>query len=76
MIYYCLLKMYKMNYIYNNKLCDTIKNKMLKLLKEAFGNKQNDFVEAIVNDIIKINTSDDDPDINLFKEKYSELFLY
>ena len=76
MIYYCLLKMYKMNYVYNNKLCDTIKNKMLKLLKEAFGNKQNEFVETIVNDIIKINTSDDDPDINLFKEKYSELFLY
>ena len=76
MIYYCLLKMYKMNYVYNYKLCDEIKNKMLKLIKDAFGNKQNEFVEKIVDDIIKINTSDDDPDINLFKEKWSELFSF
>ena len=59
MIYYCILKMYKMNYIYNYKLCEDIKNKLIKLLKEAFGNKQNEFVEKIVDDIIKINTSDD-----------------
>ena len=75
MIYYCLLKMYKMNYIYNNELCGEIKEKMIKLLKEAFGNKQNEFVETIVEDIIKINTSDEDPDINLFKEKlFDSLF--
>ena len=73
MIYYCLLKMYKMNYIFNNKKCEEIKNKIMKLLGDAFGNKQNEFVEAIIDDIIKLNTSEDDPDLNLFKEiKLSE----
>ena len=73
MIYYCLLKMYKMNYIFNNKKCEEIKNKIRKLLIDAFGNKQNEFVEAIIDDIIKLNTSEDDPDLNLFKEiKLSE----
>ena len=44
-----------------------------KLLIDAFGNKQNEFVEAIIDDIIKLNTSEDDPDLNLFKEiKLSE----
>ena len=77
MIYYCLLKMYKMNYIFNNELCEDIKKKMLKLFKEAFGNKQNEFAEIIVNDIIKLNTSENDPDLNLFREKkYSESFEY
>ena len=66
--------MYKFNYVYNYKLCEEIKNKLVKLLKEAFGNKQNEFVEKIVDDIIKMNTSDDDPDINLFKEKLSQPF--
>ena len=73
MIYYCLLKMYKMSYIFNNKLCEDIRIKMLKLFKEAFGNNQNEFAETIVNDIIKLNTSENDPDLNLFREKkYSE----
>jgi len=77
MIYYCLLKMYKMSYIFNNNLCEDIKKKMLKLFKEAFGNKQNEFAEIIVNDIIKLNTSENDPDLNLFREKkYSESFEY
>ena len=73
MIYYCLLKMYKMSYVFNNKLCEDIREKMLKLFKEAFGNIQNEFAETIVNDIIKLNTSENDPDLNLFREKkYSE----
>ena len=77
MIYYCLLKMYKMSYIFNNKLCEDIREKMLKLFKEAFGNNQNEFAETIVNDIIKLNTSENDPDLNLFREKkYSESFEY
>ena len=74
MIYYCLLKMYKMNFIFNNKLCGNIKEKMLKLFKEAFGYKQNEYAETIVNDIIELNISDKDPDLNLFMEKkYSEM---
>jgi len=74
MIYYCLLKMYKMNFIFNNKLCENIKEKMLRLFKEAFGNKQNEYAETIVNDIIDLNISDKDPDLNLFMEKkYSEM---
>ena len=74
MIYYCLLKMYKMNFIFNNKLCENIKEKMLKLFKEGFGNKQNEYAETIVNDIIELNISDKDPDLNLFVEKkYSEM---
>jgi len=68
MIYYCLLKMYKMNYIFNKEKCEEIKNKIRKLLIDAFGNNQNEFVEAIIDDIIKLNTSEDDPDLNLFKE--------
>jgi len=74
MIYYCLLKMYKMNFIFNGKLCENIKEKMIKLFKEAFGNKQNEYAETIVNDIIELNISDKDPDLNLFMEKkYSEM---
>jgi hypothetical protein len=62
-----------MNYIFNNKKCEEIKNKIMKLLGDAFGNKQNEFVEAIIDDIIELNTSEDDPDLNLFKEtKLSE----
>ena len=68
MKYYCLLKMYKIDFVYKNNLCDDIKKRMLKLLKEAFGNKQNDYVEKILDDIIKDNTSDDEPDIINFRE--------
>ena len=68
MKYYCLLKMYKVDFVYKNNLCNDIKNRMLKLLKEAFGNKQNDYVEKILDDIIKDNTSDDEPDIINFRE--------
>lgn len=68
MIYNCLLKMYRMNYIFNNEKCDEIKKKMLKFFSEAFGNKQNEFAESIVDDIIKLNTSEDDPDLKLFKQ--------
>ena len=63
-----------MSYIFNEKLCKNLKEKMLKLFKETFGNNQDEFAETITNDIIKLNTSDNDPDINLFKEKkYSEI---
>lgn len=75
MIYYCLLKMYKMNYVCNPKLCEDIKNKIIKLLNAAFRNSQNEFVETIVEDIIKMNTKDSDPDIILFKEKFDESFF-
>ena len=69
MIYICLLKMYKMSYKFSNKLCEDIRVKMLKLFKESFENNQNEFAETIVNDIIKLNTSENDPDLNLFREK-------
>ena len=74
MIHYCLLKMYKMNFIFNVKLYGNIKEKTLKLFKETFWNKQNEYAETIVNDIIELNISDKDPDLNLFmKKKYSEM---
>ena len=76
MIYYYLLKMYKMNYVYNNNLCDDIKKKIVKFFQESFGNKQNDYVETIIDEIIKINTSEGDPDIVLFRQKIFESFLY
>ena len=48
---------------------------MLILLKEAFGYKQNDYVETILEDIIKDNTSDYEPDIiNFRRNKILENF--
>ena len=74
MIYNCLIKMYKMNYIFNNDKCEEIKNKILIFFRNAFGNKQNEFVESIVDDIIKLNTDENDPDLKLFAEtKLEEL---
>ena len=63
MKYYCLLKMYKINYAFYNDKCDNIKNKMLNLIKEAFGNKHDEFAEILLEDILELYTSDDDPDI-------------
>ena len=63
MKYYCLLKMYKINYAFYNDKCDNIKNKMLNLIKEAFWNKHDEFAEILLEDILELYTSDDDPDI-------------
>ena len=71
MKYYCLLKMYKISYVFFEDKCDKIRDKMLKLFKEAFGNKHNEFAEILVDDVIELFTSDDDPDIinfNMFKD--------
>ena len=66
MKYYCLLKMYKISYVFFNERCDEIRKKMLKLIQEAFGNKYNDFAEILLNDILELYTSDDDNDIMMF----------
>ena len=66
MKYYCLLKMYKISYVFFNEKCDEIRKKMLKLIQEAFGNKHNDFAEILLNDILELYTSDDDNDNMMF----------
>ena len=66
MKYYCLLKMYKINYVFYNEKCDEIKKKMLKLINEALGNRHKEFAEILLNDIIELYTSEEDPDIANF----------
>ena len=39
---------------------------MLKLIKESFENKHNEFSEILLDDILELYTSDDDPDIMNF----------
>ena len=58
--------MYKVSYVFFEEKCDEIRDKMLKLIKEAFGNKYNEFSEILLDDILELYTSDDDPDIMNF----------
>ena len=67
MKYYCLLKMYKINYIFYDYKCEEVKKKMLKLIEETLGNKHNEYAEILLNDILELYTSDEDPDISNFK---------
>ena len=66
MKYYCLLKMYKISYVFFENKCKEIENKMLKLIQEAFGNKHDELAKILLDDILDLYTSDDDPDIISF----------
>ena len=47
MKYYCLLKMYKINYVFYDYRCEEVKKKMLKLIEKALGNKHNEYAELL-----------------------------
>ena len=68
MKYYCLLKMYKINYVFYEYRCEEVEKKMLKLIEEALGNKHNEYAEILLEDILELYTSDDDEDISNFQD--------
>ena len=68
MKYYCLLKMYKINYVFYEYRCEEVEKKMLKLIEETLGNKHNEYAEILLEDILELYTSDDDEDISNFQD--------
>ncbi len=58
--------MYKISYVFFENKCKEIENKMLKLIQEAFGNKHDELAKILLDDILDLYTSDDDPDIISF----------
>ena len=67
LLYCFLLKMYKVNFVFNEKLCIEIRKKMLFLYKELLGDKLKDFIEVLLDDLLNYYTSDDDGEIRGFK---------
>ena len=67
LLYCFLLKMYKVNFVFNEKLCIEIRKKMQFLYKELLGDKLKDFIEVLLDDLLNYYTSDDDGEIRGFK---------
>ena len=67
LIYYFLLKMYKLNFVFNDKLCIEIRKKMILLFTEVLGNKQQEFIEILLDDLLNMYTSNDDREIKGLK---------
>ena len=72
--YNFLLKMFKINFVFNLKLCVDIRKKLLKLFYEVLGDKQKEFAEILLDDLLKLYTSNEDREMKGLKAiKYKEL---
>ena len=67
LIYCFLIKMHKVNFVFNDKLCIEIRKKMQLLYKELLGDRLKDFIEVLLDDLLNYYTSDDDGEIRGFK---------
>ena len=67
MQYYFLLKMFKINFVFNIKLCVDVRKKMIKLFSGVLGDNNKELAEALLDDLLKFYTSDEDREIKGFK---------
>ena len=74
LIYCFLLKMYKINFVFNEKLCIEIRKKMTLLFNEVLGYKRKEFIDILLNDLLNYYTSDKDEEIKGLK--YIKLLEY
>ena len=65
--YYILLKMYKINFVFNDKLCGEIKKKLILLFNGILGKERDDFAELLLDDLLNMHTSKDDNEIKGLK---------
>ena len=73
--YNYLLKMYKVNYVFNEKLKDEIRQKMIILFSEVLGNKEKEFIEILLDDLINFYTKNEDREIKGLKLIKFKIFL-
>ena len=73
--YNYLLKMYKVNYVFNEKLKDEVKQKMIILFSEVLGNKEKEFIEILLDDLINFYTKNEDREIKGLKLIKFKIFL-
>ena len=74
LIYCFYLKMYKINFVFNEKLCFEVRKKMKFLFNELLGDKRSDFIEVLLDDLLNYYTSDEDEEIKGLK--YIKLLEY
>ena len=67
MKYNFFLKMFKVNFVFNIKLCLEIRKKILILFNEVLGNEEEELSEIIVDDLLKLYTSKEDREIKGLK---------
>ena len=77
--YNYLLKMYKVNYVFNEKLKDEVKQKMIILFSEVLGNKEKEFIEILLDDLINFYTKNEDREIKGLKlikfKEFQNIFM-
>ena len=66
-MYYFLLKMYKVNFVFNEKLCNDIRQKMEILFFGVLGDKRKEFCKILLDDLLNYYTSKEDNEIKGLK---------
>ena len=67
LMYYFLLKMYKVNFVFNEKLCNDIRQKMEILFFGVLGDKRKEFCKILLDDLLNYYTSKEDNEIKGLK---------